>query len=84
MNKKKDKKMTKNDKTFGEIYKALPDPPKIISPKLKFIQRIASVTQSSENAVRMWVSGRQRPDALKQAIISKELGVPSDTLFPIS
>lgn len=76
--------MAKNDKTFADVYKALPEPPRVISPKLQFIQRIAALTRSSENAVRMWVSGRQKPDALKQAIISKELGIPSDVLFPIN
>lgn len=74
--------MVKNNKTFGEIYKALPDPKRPESPKLRFVRRMAAATKSSENAVRMWVSGRQRPDALKQAIISKELGIESEVLFP--
>ena len=32
--------------------------------------------------VRMWCTGRQTPDALAQSVISKELGVPEEVLFP--
>lgn len=65
-------------KTFREIYEAL-DP---VPPKTKWILRIAKATMRSENAVRMWLSGRQIPDMLVQSVIAKELGVPVEGLFP--
>lgn len=66
--------------TFREIYDAL-DP---VPPKTKWVQRIAKATMRSENAVRMWLNGRQTPDPLVQSIIAKELGVPVDGLFPVT
>lgn len=70
--------MIAKSKTFREIYEAL-DP---ISPKTKWVQRIAKATMRSENAVRMWLNGRQTPEPLVQNIIAKELGVPVEGLFP--
>ena len=65
-------------KTFKEIYDRL-DP---IPPKTKWIKRIAEATMRSENAVRMWLNGRQTPEPLVQSIIAKELGVSVEGLFP--
>lgn len=65
-------------KTFKEIYDRLDH----ISPKTKWIKRIAEATMRSENAVRMWLNGRQTPEPLVQNIIAKELGVPVEGLFP--
>lgn len=65
-------------KTFRSIYEAL-DP---VPPKTKWVQRIAKATMRSENAVRMWLNGRQTPEPLVQNIIAKELGVPVEGLFP--
>lgn len=70
--------MITETKTFKEIYDAL-DP---IPPKTKWIKRIAEATMRSENAVRMWLNGRQTPEPLVQNIIAKELGVPVEGLFP--
>lgn len=70
----------KETKTFREIYDGL-DP---VPPKTKWVQRIAKATMRSENAVRMWLNGRQTPDPLVQSIIAKELGVPVDGLFPVT
>lgn len=70
--------MTAEAKTFREIYEAL-DP---VPPKTKWVQRIAKATMRSENAVRMWLNGRQTPEPLVQNIIAKELGVPAEGLFP--
>lgn len=63
--------------TFREIYDGL-DP---IPPKTRWVKRIAKATMRSENAVRMWLSGRQTPEPLVQNIIAKELGVPVEGLF---
>lgn len=65
-------------KTFRAIYEAL-DP---VPPKTKWVKRIAKATMRSENAVRMWLNGRQTPEPLVQNIIAKELGVPVEGLFP--
>lgn len=65
-------------KTFRAIYEAL-DP---VPPKTKWVQRIAKATMRSENAVRMWLNGRQTPEPLVQNIIAKELGVSVEGLFP--
>lgn len=70
--------MITETKTFKEIYDAL-DP---IPPKTKWIKRIAEATMRSDNAVRMWLNGRQTPEPLVQNIIAKELGVPVEGLFP--
>ncbi|MCI5757101.1 MAG: helix-turn-helix domain-containing protein [Bacteroidales bacterium] len=72
--------MITEKKTFREIYDAL-DP---VPPKTKWVHRIAKATMRSENAVRMWLNGRQTPDPLVQSIIAKELGVPVDGLFPVT
>lgn len=71
--------MITETKTFREIYDGL-DP---VPPKTKWVKRIAKATMRSENAVRMWLNGRQTPEPLVQNIIAKELGVPVDGLFPI-
>lgn len=71
--------MTRTEtKTFKEIYDGL-DP---VPPKTKWVKRIAEATMRSENAVRMWLNGRQTPEPLVQNIIAKELGVPVEGLFP--
>lgn len=70
--------MITEKKTFREIYDAL-DP---VPPKTKWVQRIAKATMRSENAVRMWLNGRQTPEPLVQNIIARELGVPVEGLFP--
>lgn len=65
-------------KSFKECYEEV----STMSPKKMWIQRIAQVTHRSEATVRMWLSGRQVPEELIQEIISKELGVPVEGLFP--
>ncbi|MCC8089226.1 MAG: hypothetical protein LIO79_08210 [Rikenellaceae bacterium] len=65
-------------KTFREYYDSLSTE----SPKGLFIKRIAKATFRSESTVRMWLSGRQRPDELARKMIELELGIPSNILFP--
>lgn len=65
--------------TFKQIYEGLDATP----PKTKFIRRIANATMKSEQTVKMWLCGRQTPDALTQSVIAKELGVQQEQLFPI-
>ncbi len=66
--------------TFGELYKALPEPPK--APKQAFVEEIAQLCKCSHQAVRMWIAGRQRPDALKRKLIAERLGYSEKQLFP--
>ncbi len=68
--------------TFSEIYEKLPKRPSIPTERTKFIRKIADATKRSDQTVKMWLSGRQRPDALTQSVLAKLLKVPADELFP--
>lgn len=65
---------------FREIYDSLPARAGR-APKTVWIERLAKICMVSEQTVRCWVYGTQKPDALKLSILSKELGVPADELF---
>lgn len=49
--------------------------------KRALVTRIAKVTQKSEFTVKMWLTGRQKPDTLTRQAIAKELGISADELF---
>ena len=68
--------------TFSEIYEQLPKRPSAPTERTKFIRKIADATKRSDQTVRMWLSGRQRPDALTQSVIARILKVPASELFP--
>ncbi len=68
--------------TFKELYNSLPGRSTAIPPKKAFVKRIAKVTMKSETTVRCWLAGSQNPDALSKSMISKELGMSCDVLFP--
>jgi len=72
------KKMELSKHSFRELYLSLDNTP----PKKAFIKRIMALTMSSETTVRCWIAGVQNPVPLAQKIISKELGVPTEVLFP--
>lgn len=65
---------------FSDIYHSLPRQAK--APKQAFVEDIATLCCCSQQTVRMWIQGVQRPDALKQKIISDYLGIDADILFP--
>lgn len=65
---------------FREIYESLPARAGK-APKTVWIEHLAKITMKSEQTVRCWVYGTQKPDALTISILSKELGVPADELF---
>lgn len=46
-----------------------------------WIEDIASITHKSEQTVRMWLSGRQKPDELTMVILEKYLEIPKEELF---
>ena len=78
------KKMTAGGytpKTFAERYKALPN--RACAPKTKFVREISELCMCSQQTVRMWIQGVQKPDALKQKTISEYMGVPVGELFPV-
>ena len=54
------------------------------APKTEFVEEIAALCMCSTKTVRMWIHGVQKPDALKQKMISDKLGVPADILFPVT
>lgn len=65
---------------FGDIYRKLP--PATKAPKQAFVESIAELCCVHQQTVRMWISGVQRPDALKQKLIAEHLQIPVTTLFP--
>jgi hypothetical protein len=74
--------MNMESKTFREIYEGYAKRPPLPTPRKEFVRRMADVTKKSEATVKMWVIGRQVPDALTQEVLAKELNVPAEVLFP--
>lgn len=67
--------------TFPDYYKQLPQR-KVTAPKADFIRDIAKLCKRAPYTVRMWIGGKQRPDALAQSVIAKYMGIPAHELFP--
>ena len=80
----KKKKKKKDYQSFIQIYKGLPERSAVKAPKTEFVEEIAALCMCSTKTVRMWIHGVQKPDALKQKMISDKLGVPADILFPVT
>ena len=77
------KKMTEPDyMTFREIYESQDGRSTVKTPKQEFLDRICSITMKSQSTVRCWLAGAFVPDELTRSVLSKELGVPSEFLFP--
>lgn len=70
------------EKTFKQIYEGVAKRPPLPTPRKEFLRRIAELTKKSETTVKMWVIGRQTPDALTQSVLAKEFGIPAHILFP--
>ena len=66
---------------FKDYYDALPARAPM-APNRAFIQKFAKLWLRSEKTVYMWIMGVQRPDALTQSIIAKELKANVNDLFP--
>ena len=65
------KKVTPKDyQSFIQIYKGLPERSAVKAPKTEFVEEIAALCMCSTKTVRMWIHGVQKPDALKQKMIS--------------
>lgn len=70
-------------KSFREMYYEVWGPARKASEDAKaFIERAARATMRSEVTVRMWLCGKQQPDALAKDALAKEFGVPAEDLFP--
>lgn len=65
--------------TFKELY--LEEKNKQ-TPAQIFLKEIAELTKRSKNTVRMWLQGRQEPDALAKSLIAERFGIDPETLFP--
>ena len=70
--------MTK--KSFKDIYnerKTLP------TPAQSFISEVADLTHRSEVTIKMWLLGKQTPDALTQEVIANHFHTDINSLFPV-
>lgn len=71
--------MNKENKTLIEIYHEIP---RLATPRLDFVKRLAEVTCRSEQTVRNWLTGTRNPDGLAKKAIAEELGRSVAELFP--
>lgn len=72
-----------NTKSFKDLYDEIWIPSRQARLNARdFIKRCANATKKSEVTVRMWLCGKQQPDALSQEALSNELGIPAEQLFP--
>lgn len=65
--------------TFKDLYLREKEKP---TPAQSFIEDIAELTKRSANTVRMWLQGKQVPDALAQSLIAEKFDIDVSTLFP--
>lgn len=65
--------------TFKDLYLREKEKP---TPAQTFIEEIAELTKRSANTVRMWLQGKQTPDALAQSLIAEKFDLDVSTLFP--
>ncbi len=65
--------------TFKDLYLREKEKP---TPAQSFIEEIAELTKRSANTVRMWLQGKQTPDALAQSLIAEKFDIDVSTLFP--
>jgi len=67
--------------TFKDLYLQEKEKP---TPAQTFIEDIAELTKRSVNTVRMWIQGKQTPDALAQLQIAEKYNIDISSLFPKS
>lgn len=48
-----------------------------------FITEIANYTHKSEQTIRMWLAGTQKPDELTQAVLAAKFKTTPQELFPL-
>lgn len=65
--------------SFKDLYLQEKEKP---TPAQSFIEEIAELTKRSTNTVRMWIQGKQKPDALAQTQIAERFNIDVSSLFP--
>ncbi len=65
--------------SFKDLYLREKEKP---TPAQTFIEDIAELTKRSTNTVRMWIQGKQKPDALAQTQIAERYNLDISALFP--
>lgn len=73
------KKAKEDSKTFKELYLEARHSP---TPAQRFINEIMSLTYYSENAIKAWLVGTQRPSKLAQEALAKHFKTTPEALFP--
>ena len=71
--------MDKRKISLAELYK---EKMQQLSPARQLIQDLMTATGRSEVTVRLWISGKFKPEPIIQRIIADTLGVEASTLFP--
>ena len=68
--------------TLKDLYQAEREKDKLaITNANLFIRNIAEIACCSEATVRVWLVGKQKPDTLRQKLLSEHYGIPVDQLF---
>lgn len=73
--------MKKRKISLSKLYKEKMEQ-KQISPARQMIQELMDATGRSEVTVRLWISGKFKPEPIIQNIIADTLGLDVDGLFP--
>lgn len=68
--------------TLKEHYDNLRELERPMHPAKQFLMTISEKTGRSFKTVQQWISGIQEPDQSIKIIISKEVGIPPEELFP--
>lgn len=68
--------------TLREHYQSLKEQQRPPHPARQFILTIAEKTGRSTRTVQQWLSGQQEPDHGSKIVISNEVGIPPEELFP--
>ena len=66
-------------KSLQELYNETKNQP---TPGQLFVADVAKIACKSETTVRMWLAGKQTPDALTQTVIANAYNVDVNYLFP--
>lgn len=77
----KKKRTMSEQKTLKELYE---EAKRLPSPAQTFVTELAELTCSKEMTVRLWLYGKQRPDALTQRVLAEHFKTSAEALFPKS
>ena len=71
--------MEKRKISLIELYK---EKQKELTPANQLIKKIQDVTGRSTIAIRLWLSGKSKPEPLVARIVAEALGIDPDYIFP--